>query len=159
MKKTLKFLALAAVALTLSLSLASCSSDDDDNDVKNSYTIDGVAKNILSAGYQQGEGSIWIVLCPAVVTDNFVAEPAEYINFAISIAKLGTTITVVDGNADGLMYAAYRNSDGYFYVNSGTLRIDDNGSNKFTVTFNFTLDNGKTLSGTYSGVMTVVSFD
>jgi hypothetical protein len=155
MKQKIKFLAIAAMAITLSLSLASCS-DDDDNDANGSYTYNGVTRDILSAGYAANGDVLVFVLCPNLVTDNFETEPAEYIYVTIMSDGLGKTITIEDDVDDLLDSAYYQTPDGDYEFYSGTLRIDDNGNKKFTVTFNVTLGNGKTLSGSYSGVMKVI---
>lgn len=125
-----------------------------------SYTYDGATRDIVSAEFMEAPDYYDIFLAP--VKTDFEDEPEELINLEYDKKNLGRTLTLEKSTATR-WYVRFTRADGAFGYNgisfdegsiaSGTMSLSRNGDG-FSLRFDMTFTDGRTLKGEYDGAMT-----
>jgi hypothetical protein len=125
--------------------------------------IEGVYGN-YSGGEADGGYQFWFYTDDE--EDGAFDEAAEYIWIDIPTEMMGATFQLTEQNdydwgwwieytiAGQVSYEGFGSEGNMEDVESGTMRADITGENTFKVTFDILFTDGKTLKGTFSGVMT-----
>lgn len=152
--------------LAFSLVFISCSRDDDDSSSNNYLQIDNGSKLSISnasvAGFKASDASeenyYTISLTNVSGTTSKTASLAIFFPYNQSID--GTyTITSTTRKLDDWLtsYAEFNGSSlqSYNDLTQGTCTVKRNSTNDFTVSFSYKTVSGKTISGEYSGKVTI----
>jgi len=153
--------------LAISLVFISCNRDDDSGSSSNNYlqidngsklSISNVAINGFKASDASEENYYTISLSNVSGTTSKTASLAIYFPYNQSID--GTyTITSTTRKLDDWLtnYAEFNGSSlqSYNDLTQGTCTVKRNSTNDFTVSFSYKTTSGKTVSGEYSGKVTI----
>lgn len=170
-----KLLYFAAVAAAVLLT-ASCSKEKENGPVsKNYYQIDGGIKIPIKWAATdnlepEADAGYTIALCPVVPADDIDKEPTAFI-FEIPLENMGHRIELTAGGVedpatwewyvDIIVKGEYYSTGEDYRINEvsitgGWLQVTRRGTdNWFTIGFRFELKDGKIVTGSYTGALTL----